>query len=114
MGEDGNRPCEGQLLGNGGRVGAMALAGAAVATALIRARMLSRMRLVVRADAPGMTKFHPLVGTVSAAFIAHRSPGRGEGGESERPGHAERKLQEQHGAESPSSRARSHGESLHR
>ena len=92
----------------------MALAGAAVATALIRGRMLSRMRHVVRADAAEVRKFHPVVGAVPAAIIAHMGPGRSEGGESERAGHAERKLQEQHRTESPSSRARSHGASLHR
>ena len=72
------------------------------------------MRLVVPGDAPGMTKFHPLVGAVPTAVIAHMGPDRGEGLERERRGHAERQLQEQHGTESPSSRARSHGESLHR
>jgi hypothetical protein len=46
--------------------------------------------------------------------MAHLDRGRGDGGESERHGHAQRKLQEQHCAESPSSRARSHSESLHR
>ena len=114
MRKDRDWPCERQLLGNGRRVCAMALAGAAMATALIWARMLSRMRLVVWGDGPGVIKLHSLVGAVPAAVVAHLGPGWGEGGERERPWHAERKLQKQHGAEGPTSGARSHRESLHR
>lgn len=91
----------------------MAQADAAMATALIRGWMPSRMRRVMRDDHPGVTIRH-MVGTVLRAVIGHLGRGRGHGGERERPGHAERKLQEQHCAESPSSRAQSHGESLHR
>lgn len=114
MRKDGDLPCERQLLGNGRRVSAMALAGAAMATTLIWARMLSRTRLVVPGDGPGVIRLHSLVGAVPPAVIAHLRPGRGEGGESERPGHTERKLQKQHGAEGPASGAQSHGESIHR
>lgn len=111
---EGDDPhCERRMLGNGRRVGAMALAAAAMATALIRQRVLSRMRRVVRgAHHPGVT-IHLVVGTVLSATMAHVRRARSDGGESERPGHAERKLQEQQRAESPSSRAGSHGESLH-
>ena len=115
MREDGDRPCERRVLGNGRRVGAMALAGAAMATAVIRRRMLSRVGRLVRGGRhSGMTTFHLVVGAVPSAIMAHLNRSRGDGGERERPGHAERKLQEQHGAESPSGGVRSHGESLHR
>lgn len=113
MREDGDRHRERRVLGNGRRVGAMALAGAAMATAVIRQRVLPRMRRVVRGDRhPGVT-IHLVVGAVLSASMAHLGRGRGDGGKSERPRHAERKLQEQQCAESPSSRAGSHGESLH-
>ena len=85
-----------------------------MATALIWARMLSRMRLVVPGDGPGVIRLHSPVGAVPPAVIAHLRPGRGEGGESERPGHAERKLRKQHGVQGPANGAGSHRESLHR
>lgn len=52
------------------------------------------MRRLVLAEAPGMTQFHLVVWAVPTAVIAHVGPGRGEGLESERRGHAERDLQE--------------------
>lgn len=114
MGEDGDRTGE-RWLGNDRRVRAMALAGAAVATAVIRRRMLSRMRRVVHgAGHPGMIHFHPVVRTGLTALVANLGRGRRDGSERDRPGHAERKLQQQHGADSPSNRSRSHGMSLHR
>ena len=77
--------------------------------------MLSRMRSVVCRDGhSGVTEFHRMVGAVLTAILGHLGRGRGDGSERERHGHAERKLQKQHGAECPSSRARSHDESLHR
>lgn len=85
-----------------------------MATAVIRRRMLSGMRSVVGRDGhSGVTESHPLIGAVLTAILGHLGGGRGYGSERERHGHAERKLQKQHGAESPSSRTRSHHESLH-
>ena len=106
MHEDGDRPCERLVLGNGGRIGAVALARPAVATAVIRRRLLSRMRGVVRGDGhSGVIECHPIAGAVLTAILGALGRGRGKGGERERPGHPERKLQKQHGAQSPSSRA---------
>ena len=108
MREDGDRPGERGVIGNGRRVAAMTPAGPATTTAVIRLRVLSRMRRMVRRDRPPGVIIHIVLGTVLSAIMAHVGRGWGDGSENERPRHAERELQEQHGAESPSNRARSH------